>query len=72
MIEFTTINVDGEHVSWKFDNITELRNEWYKEDCDLPSGDDPVVSCKLHGVYIYPHTFECLIEALGIGRSCAQ
>lgn len=62
MIEFTTVNVDGVHISWKFDKIEDLRKEFIKEDCDLPSGDDEIVSCNLNGIWIYPGCFEDLIE----------
>lgn len=49
MIEFTTINVEGERISRAFTNVEAVKAEYNSDDCGLPANDDVVVSFDYHG-----------------------
>lgn len=65
-IKFTTINVDGLKVSREFENIRDLKNEYYSSNCDLPANDDEVIYAELYGNQLQISTFEDLLQELGI------
>lgn len=67
-LRFTTINVDGLYREWELD-IEDLRDEFYKEDCQLPGGDDPVTSMEFCGVPMYVNKFDDIIKLFGIDNT---
>ena len=43
MINFITINCDGDYLSWNYDSIEEILKDWHTNDgMMLPSGEDKI------------------------------
>lgn len=51
MIQFKTINVDGNVCSWKYENKEELERIWRSDniDMDVPANDDPIFNVVIDG-----------------------
>ena len=49
MITFVTINCDDKQREWDFDSVDELSKAYWTT-CDIPSLDDPIVSCEFMGI----------------------
>ena len=65
MLEFTTINIDGELEEWSFDSVEAFRKECYTEKAYLPAFDDPVASMTFCGVKMHVKTFNDLTALFG-------
>lgn len=66
MIKFKTINVDGMAIEREFNNVEEINNDWYSDDCTLPMLDDEVVFAEIDGKNIEANVFEDILYALGV------
>ncbi len=66
MIKFKTINVDGMEIEREFNNVEEINNDWYSDDCTLPMLDDEVVFAEIDGKNIEANVFEDILYALGV------
>lgn len=66
MLDFVTINVDGEYKEWHFDSIEELREKYHKEDYTLAGNDDPVTEMEYRGIPMYVNTFDDIVKLFGI------
>lgn len=71
MIVFRTINVDGVEVERKFNSIEEIGDDWYSDDCSLPSLDDEVIVFYYddeegHKLTYGADTFFDIVKTLGI------
>lgn len=54
MIWFTTKNCENETVQNIFDNVSEIKTNWFSEDgTTLPAGDDELCSAYIDGVKLY-------------------
>jgi len=67
MLSFTTINCDDKQREWDFDSVDELSKAYWTT-CDIPSLDDPIVSCEFMGTPLYFNTFMELIVTFGINN----
>lgn len=73
---FESINCDGEHILWNFNDRKELIDNFYSDDCTLPSNDDEIVSACIqmwsdytktwYQIEIPCETFEDLAAAIGL------
>lgn len=73
---FESVNCDGEHILWKFNDKKELIDNFHSDDCILPSNDDEIISARiqiladytnvLYQVDIPCETFEDLATAIGL------
>lgn len=61
-IYMITLNDDGEQVETRM-TVDQLIGKW-GEDVDIPTNDDTVVSCLLHGTQLYFETFGELMGVL--------
>lgn len=68
MLDFVTINVDGEYKEWHFDSIEELRREYYEEEYTLAGNDDPVTEMEFYGIPMYVNSFNDIIDLFGIEK----
>lgn len=66
MIKFKTINVDGMEVTREFNNVEEIRNDWFSDDCTLPMLDDVVVFAEIDGKNIEANVFEDILYVLDV------
>lgn len=66
MIKFKTINVDGMEVTREFNNVEEIKNDWFSDDCTLPMLDDKVVFAEIDGKNIEANVFEDILYVLDV------
>lgn len=66
MLDFTTINADGEYRKWSFDGIEALRKEYHSEEADVPCLDDPVTDMEFCGVPMYVDSFDDIVRLFGV------
>lgn len=66
MLDFTTINVDGEYRHWSFDSIEELREEYHREDYRICCNDDPVTEMEFFGIPMYVDSFDDIVKLFGL------
>ena len=62
---FTTINADGKYIKWSM-TLNKLREEYYSEECNIPSLDDPIADFEINGTSMYFDTFYDVIKVFGI------
>ena len=67
MITFVTINCDDKQREWNFDSVDVLSKAYWTT-CDIPSLDDPIVSCEFMGIPLYFGTFSDLITTFGVNN----
>ncbi len=78
MIQFKTINLDGNTCTWQYNSTEELEKEWRSDniDMDVPANDDPVFDVIIDGKSIFERIgtnsvwFEDLLIYLGINIWC--
>ena len=66
MIKFTTMNVDGEYKFWNYNSIEELKEMYYAEDYDGPSGEDPVTEMLICDIPVYVKDFDSIVDLFNI------
>lgn len=66
MLNFVTINVDGEYKEWSFDSVEELREFYHEEDYSGPGNDDPVTEMEFFGIPMYVNCFDNIVELFGL------
>lgn len=50
MIKITVLNDYNEKVTYKYESITDLYDEYHSNNIDIPSNDNKVISIELEGV----------------------
>lgn len=60
MITFTSINVDGKRIEYKYKDATEIEREWKSDNIDMnvPANDDPIYNVMIDGKEVWVGNLE--------------
>ena len=65
-IFFVSLNIDSDVVTWDFDTVEEIEEEWWSDECSLPANDDLIIYAAYDGKKIKCNDFEDMLAALGV------